>query len=177
MKGQLIDHMVLKDGTQRITLSVTDDFSQAFDEMKDGPVNVEIKKYRRKRSLDANAYAWELIGKLAGAMGLSSVEVYQELIRSIGGVSEVVCVRDKAVYRLREGWKHNGIGWISETMPSRIDGCTNVVLYYGSSTYDTEQMSRLIDAAVEACKVYGIPTKSEAELRSLEGMAPVRRKA
>ncbi len=177
MKGQLIDHVALKDGTQRITLSINEDFSHAYDELKDGPVNVEIKKYRKRRSLDANAYAWELIGKLAGAMELSPAEVYRELIRDIGDVSEVVCVKNEAVQRLRSGWTHNGLGWFSETFPSRIYGCTNVVLYYGSSTYDTKQMSALIDAAIEACKIYGIPYKTPEELASLKGLAEYAPKA
>ena len=174
MKGKLLDHVVLKDGTQRITLSVEEDFSLAYDELKDNPVSVEIKKWRKRRSRDANAYAWVLIDKLAAAMGLTQVEVYQELIRNIGGVSEIVCVKDEAVARLQAGWKHNGMGWFTETFPSKIEGCTNVILFYGSSTYDTKQMSALIDAAVEACKLYGIETLTPDQLASLEGLEPCR---
>ena len=100
---------------------------------------------------------------------MEKVEVYQELIRNIGGVSETVCVRNEAVDRLCEGWKHNGLGWFAETFPSKINGCTNMVLYYGSSTYDTKQMSALIDVAVESCKGLGIETMPPAELAALEG--------
>lgn len=174
MKGQLLDHVVLKDGTQRITIAVDEDFSLAYDELKDSPISVEIKKWRKRRSRDANAYAWVLIDKLAAAMGLTQVEVYHELIRNIGGVSEIVCVKDEAVSRLRAGWKHNGMGWFSETFPSKIEGCTNVILFYGSSTYDTKQMSALIDAAVEACRVYGIETLPPDQLASLEGLEQCR---
>lgn len=174
MKGKLLDHVVLKDGTQRITLSVEEDFSLAYDELKDSPVSVEIKKWRKRRSRDANAYAWVLIDKLAAAMGLTQVEVYHELIRNIGGVSEIVCVKDEAVPRLLAGWKHNCMGWFAETFPSKIEGCTNVILFYGSSTYDTKQMSALIDAAVEACKLYGIETLPPDQLASLEGLEQCR---
>jgi hypothetical protein len=52
-------------------------------------------------------------------------------------------------------------------MLSKLDGCTNVILYYGSSTYDVEQMSRLIENIVQDCKALGIETKPEAELNSL----------
>lgn len=64
--------------------------------------------------------------------------------------------------------EHNGLGWFAETFPSKINGCTNVVLYYGSSTYDTKQMSALIDVAVESCKGLGIETMPPAELAALE---------
>ena len=174
MKGTLLDHAILKNGRQRITVEVEEDFTFAFDEMKDAPVNIEIKKWRKRRSKDANAYAWVLIDKLAAAMGLTQIEVYHELIRNIGGVSEIVCVKDEAVPRLRAGWKHNGMGWFSETFPSKIEGCTNVILFYGSSTYDTKQMSALIDAAVEACRVYGIETLPPDQLASLEGLEQCR---
>lgn len=48
----------------------------------------------------------------------------------------------KAVDTLIRGWEHNGLGWMTDTMTSKLPNCTNVVLYYGSSTYDTKQMSR-----------------------------------
>ena len=60
--------------------------------------------------------------------------------------------------KLVDGWRHNGIGWQTETIPSKIKGCVNVVLYYGSSTYDTAQMSLLIDMVVQDCKDQNIET-------------------
>ena len=168
MKGRLIDLAVGMDGKQRVTIAVEGDLRETFDELHEADVSVEIKKFRRKRSLDANAYAWVLIDKLAAALNMEKVEVYQELIRNIGGVSETVCVRNEAVERLCEGWKHNGLGWFAETFPSKISGCTNVTLYYGSSAYDTKQMSALIDVAVESCKGLSIETMPPAELAALE---------
>jgi hypothetical protein len=56
---------------------------------------------------------------------------------------------------------------MTETMPSKLEGCTNVILYYGSSTYDTAQMSRLINIIVEECRQLGIETKSKEEVESL----------
>ena len=71
-------------------------------------------------------------------------------------------------HRRRErGWERNGIGWMAETFPSKLKGCVNVTVWYGSSTYDTEQMSRLIDAVVEDCKAVGIETMTPAELDAL----------
>jgi hypothetical protein len=130
---------------------------------------VEIKKHRKKRSLDANAYAWVLIDKLAEALSLDKAAVYREAIRSIGGVSEVVCVKEPAAEKLMSAWKAHGIGWQTETLKSKLEGCVNVVLYYGSSTYDTNQMSLLIDRLVCEAKELGIETMSPEELRRLVG--------
>ncbi len=132
-------------------------------------LTVKVGKYRRKRSLDANAYCWTLIGLLAEKLNVPKSQIYRTAIREIGGNSDIVCVQNKAVEQLCDGWQKNGIGWQTETMPSKIEGCTNVVLYYGSSTYDTAQMSRLINNVVEECMAQGIETKSREELDSLLG--------
>jgi hypothetical protein len=134
-----------------------------------GKHTVEIKEYRKKRSLDANAYAWCLIDKIAAAMHISKAEVYRNAIKEIGGVSDVVCVRKNAADALCEGWQHNGLGWFTERTESKIDGCVNVVLYYGSSSYNTAQMSRLIDSLIADAKELGIETMTPAELERLEG--------
>jgi hypothetical protein len=97
-----------------------------------------------------------LLDKLAEVLREPKEEIYRGYIKDIGGNSEIVCVLDQAVENLRKGWERNGLGWQTDVMPSKIKGCTNVVLYYGSSTYDTKQMSRLIDLIIQDCKGCGI---------------------
>ena len=158
-------------GKPLLTLEVNENV-RTLHEMLDGlrtteRLTIKIGKYKKKRSLDANAYCWTLISKLAEKLNVEKTEIYRSAIREIGGNCDTVCVQDKAVQSLRDGWQRNGIGWITDTMPSKIEGCTNVILYYGSSTYDTAQMSRLINIIVEDCKAQGIETRSEEELDSL----------
>jgi hypothetical protein len=167
MTGKLKDLTFGRDGEQHITVTVRSDFKERFDELRDADIDIEIKRHRNKRSLDANAYAWVLIDKLAAALSVDKTDVYKEAIRDIGGVSEIVCVRERAAKKLIEAWGTHGIGWQAETLPSKIRGCTNVVLYYGSSTYDTKQMSLLIDHLVCEAKELGIETMSPDELRRL----------
>lgn len=131
-------------------------------------LTVKVGKFKKKRSLDANAYAWLLIGKIAEKTNTTKQEVYREAIRDIG-VYDVVCIKEEAAPALRSAWEGHGIGWQTEVMLSKLDGCTNVLLYYGSSTYDREQMSRLIDNIVQDCKALGIETKPPDELASLLG--------
>lgn len=135
---------------------------------KDRLYDCEIKKHREKRSLDANAYCWVLIDKLAQATGIPKTEIYRRAIKEIGGVSSVVCVQERAADRLEKGWGCNGIGWFSERSESRLQGCVNVTLYYGSSTYDTHQMSRLIDHIVEDCRALGIETLPPERLAAMK---------
>lgn len=117
-----------------------------------------IKEKKKRLSRDANAYFWEFLDKLAVKLRIGKTELYRELIRDIGGVSTIICVKSEAADALIDGWKHNGIGWFAEKEESKLEGCTNVVLFYGSSTYDTEQMSRLIDRLIWECNLVGIDT-------------------
>jgi hypothetical protein len=169
MKGRLKDLTRSITGKYIISAEVEGDPREMFDSLKDADIEIGIKKYRERRSLDANAYAWVLIGKIAEAMRIDRTEVYRASIRAIGGTSTIVCVQDKALDALRQGWEQNGVGWQTETMPSKMKGCTNVILYYGSSTYDTRQMSLLIDHLVQDAKALGIETMTPAELEAMLG--------
>lgn len=169
--GKIADTSIdLKSGAPRVTLTINEkaDFFELYDDLKDlEKLSIEIKPYRAKRSLDANAYCWKLIGDLAERLNTTREEIYRTSIREIGGNSEIICVKDEAVERLCDGWKRNGIGWQTETFPSKLQGCTNVILYYGSSTYDTAQMSRLISNIVQDCKAVGVQTETPAEIAKM----------
>ena len=131
------------------------------------PGEYELVKAKKRRSLDANAYAWTLIDKIAAAVRITKTEVYRNAIKDIGGVSDTVCIKDEAVEKLRAGWSKHGLGWQADTMPSKIPGCTNVVLYYGSSAYSTQQMSILIDQLIADAKALGIETMPPDRLEAL----------
>lgn len=137
-----------------------------LEELKEDKLSVEIKKYRNKRSLDANAYMWVLISKLEEKLNVSKDIIYKDAIRNIG-VYEVIPVKNEAVDRFIEAWTKNGLGWVCETTKSKLEGYTNILAYYGSSTYNTAEMSRLIDLIVQECKQLNIETMSQSELDSL----------
>ena len=159
------------DGKPLITFMVNEyrDCMKTAQELTGQTVSIKVTKQKKKRSLDSNAYFWILVDKLSQKMNLPKDDIYRNAIRNIGGVSEIVCVRNEAVDKLCSGWSKNGLGWQTDTMPSKIAGCTNVVLYYGSSTYNQEQMTRLIDNIVQDCKAVGIETLSPIELARLTG--------
>lgn len=169
MKGSWDDLTITRDGKYRLTVTVDENCGDLYDELHEAPVSIEIKKLRQKRSLDANAYAWLLIDKIAEKMCLTKEEVYRHQIKSIGGVSEIVCVQNRALGKLKEVWEAHGIGWQVETLDSKIEGCTNAVLYYGSSVYDTQQMTSLIELLIREAESLGIPTITPDEEKKLLG--------
>lgn len=136
--------------------------------MKPKAYDLTVKEHRKKRSLDSNAYAWTLIGKLAEVMRITPTEVYVNAIKNIGGNYEVIPIREEAVDKFKEVWEKQGLGWPCVDMGlSKIAGYRNLRAYYGSSTYDTRQMSLLIDALIQDCKALDIETLSEEKLSAM----------
>ena len=136
--------------------------------MKPKKYAVEIKEYRQRRSLDANAYLWTMIGKLSAALHIPPEEIYREAIRDVGGNYEVMPVRNEVLDKWKHIWQGNGLGWVCEEIgPSKLPGYTNVRNFYGSSAYDTAQMSRLIEIILAECKAQGIETITPEDLASL----------
>ena len=131
--------------------------------------DLEVKEHRQKRSLDANAYALVLIHKLAAAMSLKPVEVYLNAVLNVGDNYTPMCVREQDVDRFIKSWESNGLGWpVRDLGYSQVPGCRNLMAYHGSSTYDTAQMSRLIDGLVQDCKALDIETLSPEKLEALK---------
>ena len=164
MIGKLKDLTMNLNGTQNVTIEIQSDFRTTYEELKNDDIEVEIKKYSKRRSMDANNLAWGLIDQIAAKTGIKKTEVYRNAIRDIGGVSDIVCVQNVAVDKLCSGWTHKGLGWQAEKEPSKLPGCTNVVLYYGSSVFTTKQMSALIDSLIQDCESLGIPTLTQSEI-------------
>lgn len=149
-------------------IKVIAELSSYIDSLKDGVnYSLTISEKKKKRSLDANAYCWVLLDKLAAALGIAKEELYKSYIKEIGGNSETVCVKNEAVDALCKRWGYNRLGWVTDTFNSRLNGCTNVILYYGSSVYDTAQMSRLINLIVQDCEIFGIETVETEKLEKL----------
>lgn len=151
----------------KISLLLDTDVSIVEELKNENKLNVELKKYRKKRSLDCNAYMWVLISKIQEKLNIAKEDIYRDAIKNIG-VYEVIPVKDEAVERFVEAWKRNGLGWICETTKSKLEGFTNVIAYYGSSTYNTKEMSRLVDLIVQECKELNIETMTPEQLSVLK---------
>ena len=128
-------------------------------------LTAEIKPYRKKRSLDANAYCWVLCDKIAEVIRSTKEEVYQEVIRRVGVFTDVA-VKHEAVESYVSHFSKQGIGNSAEVR-ERGESYTAVRSYFGSSTYDTKQMARLIDEIVHTAQELDIETRPEAEINSL----------
>lgn len=156
--------------TFRIPAPQRGSLMQGIDELLANGVkdlHIQAGKKKKKRSLDANDYLWVLCTKIAEKAPLVTKEdVYRRHIREVG-VYTALAVQENAVAAFTETWQKNGTGWVAEVVDSTLDGCKKVFAYHGSSTYNTEEMGRLIDSVIQDCIALGIETMPPAELRSV----------
>lgn len=133
-------------------------------------LSVIIKKFFKKRSLDANAYCWVLCDKVAKELSkdgtvITKEQIYQDAILQIG-TFEPFIVQESTFDRFKRIWEKQGLGFLVEEV-NRKDKCIKVHCYYGSSTYDSKEMSLLINLIVELAKSLNIETMPQQELNSL----------
>ena len=168
MIGRLKPLMREVNGEWIISFTTRFDPRELYERLKDSEVSLELKKYSAKRSLDANAFAWVLIDQIAEVTGISKTEVYREAIRDIGGVSQVVCTQTENADQIARWWQSKGLGWQAVKFDSKLEDCTNMILYCGSSEYNTVQMSRLIDNLIQEAETQGIPTMPDRDVERLK---------
>lgn len=137
---------------------------------KENKLNIELKKWFQKRSLDANAYCWVLCDKIAKELSKEGTVITKEQIYKDGilqiGTFEPMIIELKAYDNFKRIWEKQGLGFLVQEV-SRKDKCIKVHCYYGSSTYNSKEMSLLIELLVGLAESLGIETKSKAEIDSL----------
>ena len=153
-------------GKQMLTLELSTDFRPYIDELKEKDLTVCLKRYRNKRSHDANAFFWATVGDISAKLQIPPIDIYREMIRDVGDNYVIVPVKLSEVDRWIRNWSDKGLGWVCESIgASKLPGYENCICYYGSSTYDTAQMARLIDLVVEEAKAQGIQPRLTAAER------------
>lgn len=156
------------DGKMEVTFTTSRVYLQDLKEIQDKELSVKVVPFRQKRSLSQNAYMWSLVNELSIKLVRPREDIYKSYIKDYG-VYEIVAVNTKAVDRLVSNWSKNGLGWFTNVMgESSIKDVTKIVLYYGSSTYNSKEMTRLLDAIIEDCKLYGINTMTISDIMLLQ---------
>ena len=151
LTGQIDDVTVSLTGKPKLTLVINEksDLLCGYDDLKDfEKLSIEIKPHREKRSLNANAYAWKLIGEIADIVRSSKDEVYLEMLRKYGQ-SELISVLSHIPIE-------QYVKYCDEVGESKLNGkmFKHYRVYKGSSEFDTREMSILIDGIVGEAKEY-----------------------
>ncbi len=159
LHGLQVDYKTKK---QILSIRIDNDFAEEFDRIGDRYLDISIKIHRNKRSRNANDLCWTMCEKIAQAAGLTKEDVYRHAIKNVG-VWEATPIREDCVERWQSVWGEKGIGWFAEVVDdSKLPGYKRVHNYFGSSTYNTAEMTRLINFLIDEAKEMGIPTEPPA---------------
>lgn len=140
-----------------------------YDRLKDKEIRLDLKEYREKRSLNANAYFHVLVGKIADVQGVSHSEIHNKLIADYGVMDEDIknIILDDEIPYLRLDTIH-----LKPTTATKVLDNGRLYRVYivmrGSHTYDSKEMSRLIDGTVHEAKELGIETMTPDELMRMK---------
>ena len=156
---------------QKAALTLNEDAREVFQKLAGCKVSITIDKYRERRSLDANAYFHVLVGKIADVLEISKARCKNILICRYGQ-QDFVGDEEPAVVNtnipvdtmLEQELLH------CTPVGSRVEDGTEVIfykVYRGSHTYDTREMSILIDGTVQEAKELGIETMTRIELERM----------
>lgn len=126
--------------------------------------NFEVKEYHKKRSLNANAYAWALIGKIADVLRSSKDEIYLEMLKKYGQ-SEIVSV-------LSDINVTGYFKYFEEIATVRLQGknFTHYKVFKGTSEYNTAEMAVFIDGVISEADELGIDTLPPDEVKKIKSL-------
>ena len=128
---------------------------------KDTVWDIKIDKHREKRSLEANAYSWVLQNEISNVLRLSKEEVHFQMLKDYGQrdyISAPASVNISNYYDYFEEkstFKQNGKIFKS------------YVIYRGTHTYNSREMSIFIDGVVQEARNLGIETLEDREIEKL----------
>lgn len=165
MIGELRDLTFDAQGRAILSLTLEESFREEFDRLSGKKLSIKIDEYKPKRSTEANRYMWALCEQIAINQGITKEEVYRKNVREVG-VFSTLTLSVSALDKFSSEWKRRGIGWFIDIVDTN-EPYVDIFAFYGSSTYDKKQMSRLIKSIIEDAKALGISTETPAELALL----------
>ena len=148
--------------------AVPEEWEKLLERLQGGKgLMMELKACRNKRSLSSNGLCWLLCERLATALGSNKEDVYRRHVRDVG-VFMPLMIKKNVCDEFVRLWRARGIGWFCEVEDSPASpGEVYVMAYQGSSSYDTAQMARLLEALQDSCREIGVETWPEEEVAAL----------
>ena len=127
-------------------------------------LTIKVDKYKEKRSLNANAYAWQLIGRIGDATRASKEEVYLKMLKDYGQSDLVSVLAHIPVEHYFKYYEEAG----KSTLNGKL--FKHYRVYKGSSEFDTREMSIFIDGIVSEAKNLGIETMTPNESAKMKDL-------
>lgn len=127
--------------------------------------NEEIQVKRKKRSKNANSYYWSLLQQLCEEMNIDVIQEYRKRVKELG-IFQTFELNNENVSTFEYLWNQRGIAFFTEKV-EEIGDKTIINAYYGSSSYNSKQFSKLLDNLIQDCRSVGIQTLEDIEIEEL----------
>lgn len=126
-----------------------------------GDLRITVKKWKDKRSLNANALLWKMLGDIARELQTDKWDVYLQMLKRYGKFTYVL-VHPKAVEALKNTWRETEI--VGDVDVNGVKA-VQVLCYYGTSQMDSGEFSKLIDGVKSEMVEMGIEPPCSEDLR------------
>lgn len=147
---------------------LVDSIPTDLEDLQNKNLDVVAKPHREKRSLNANAYFHVLSGKIAEKLGTSLTHEKNRIIREYGQYEVIDGMIPTLTAKEKYEDKMLDIEGVHLKVVERPGGTVKMAVMRGSHTYNTAEMSRLIDATVEEAKELGIETLTPDQLERMK---------
>lgn len=149
-----------------ITLDVRADPAD-LEDLLDKDLDITITKHREKRSLDANAMLWACLGEMASALRTDNWSMYLYELERYGKFTHIL-VRPDMVEAVKKQWRETKVVGETEVMDDgELKPMVQMICFFGSSTYDTAEFSRLLDGVISDMKDLGLPAPPDGDMKRL----------
>lgn len=153
-------------GKLNITFEV-DALPGGLEGLSDKALDLTVGPHRNRRSLDANAYFHVLIGKIAAVNGISIAYAKNMMIARYG-VPETLEDGSHLYYKTNAPWEYMRESETIHCIPVRYEDKTTFYrIMRGTHTYDSKEMSDLINGTVAEAKELGIETETPEEIERM----------
>ena len=168
LTGKILDlSLDFISGKPKLTLEINEkqDAKACFDKLRQcEKLSIKVGKYREKRSLNANAYAWKLITEIGNALRTSKDEIYLLMLKRYGQ-SEIISALSHVPFQ-------EYVKYCDEIGESVLNGKTfkHYKVYKGSSEFSTLEMSIFVDGIIDEAKQLGIQTETPEQIAKMKSM-------
>ena len=168
-KSKILNLSIDLEGNYQATILIPHEQVGEITKLKDKLIEVSLKLFRKKRSLNANAYAWQLITEIGKKIGVDKWEVYKRMLIRYSNSYQYIVIRKDTYKSFIE---HSSFRVVKVLSSGLFNGTKSIQLqgYWGSSTFDTKEMSVFIDGLVKEAKDLEIETESQEEIERLVNM-------
>lgn len=141
---------------------------------KEGLKSIDIKSKSNNRTLSANALMWVMISKISKLLATPKGDLYIRHIKDYGQFTNII-IKQELLTSYIKSWniantevQHTeSLCEVTNTFRKGSQVYSEVLCHYGSSCYDKEEFSKLLNGIIESAKDLGIDTMDPRELQSI----------